>query len=281
MNNEALLNLVGKLQKKPGLYEESTAPFWDDDHISKMMLQAHLNPKIDAATRKPDTVEKTIKWINGVAPVDSHKRYLDLGCGPGIYAEQFYQLGYHVTGIDLSRRSIEYARQSAQSKGFDIKYLNLDYTQMMKTEKYDLITLIYCDYGVLPKEKRLKLLRFIYQSLSKDGRFIFDVFTPNQYQEREEKSNYYIENGMGFWSEKSHLVLEKQYFYENNVALDQYIVIDEEKISAYLVWDQQFTIESIKAELEEVGFRLKNYYGDLTGKPYDDSSKLLGLVVGK
>ena len=37
------------LLKKPMLWQRSTEPFWDDEHISKGMLEAHLNPDLDAA----------------------------------------------------------------------------------------------------------------------------------------------------------------------------------------------------------------------------------------
>lgn len=57
---------------KPRLYTPSLNKFWDDEDISKGMLEAHLDPNWDAATRKP-------KWLD--------KFLLDLGCGPGLYAE--------------------------------------------------------------------------------------------------------------------------------------------------------------------------------------------------
>ena len=62
---------------------------------------------------------------------------LDLGCGPGIYAELFYQYGYQVTGIDLSKRSISYAQASAKQKGFDIIYLRSDYTKSVSYTHLD------------------------------------------------------------------------------------------------------------------------------------------------
>ncbi len=46
----------------------------------------------------------------------------DIGCGPGIYAEKFARQGYYVTGIDFSKRSIDYAKNSALKQGLDISY---------------------------------------------------------------------------------------------------------------------------------------------------------------
>ncbi|MBU2598841.1 MAG: hypothetical protein KKC53_06730 [Actinobacteria bacterium] len=56
MNFEKIL----EYSKKPNIFEKSTAPFWDDPHISKHMLEAYLNSNWDVASRKEVTVEKTI-----------------------------------------------------------------------------------------------------------------------------------------------------------------------------------------------------------------------------
>lgn len=43
---------------RPGLWERSAEPFWDGEHISKDMLEAHLNPMVDAASRKKETNDR-------------------------------------------------------------------------------------------------------------------------------------------------------------------------------------------------------------------------------
>lgn len=66
------------------------------------MLKAHLNPDLESATRKLDFLEQSANWISDTLPPSSYKRLLDLGCGPGIYAEFFDAKGYQVTGLDIS-----------------------------------------------------------------------------------------------------------------------------------------------------------------------------------
>lgn len=91
--------------EKPEVYTASTSKFWDDEHISKGMLEAHLNPEWDAATRNHNFVTKSVEWIASIASPVTYPELLDLGCGPGIYAEKFYISGHHVTGMDYSKRS--------------------------------------------------------------------------------------------------------------------------------------------------------------------------------
>ena len=47
---------------------------------------------------------------------------LDIGCGGGLVAEQMARLGYDVTGIDPSERSIAVARSHAHDAGLAINY---------------------------------------------------------------------------------------------------------------------------------------------------------------
>ena len=253
------------MMNKPTLYEKGTMELWTDEHISMGMLKAHLNPNIDEATRKHITVKEIVKWISAVAPAEKYCNLLDLGCGPGIYAEEFCKLGYNVTGLDFSARSINYAKNSAREKNLPITYYQCDYLSMDFTEKYDLITLIYCDFGVLSTKDRNNLLKRIYTALKPNGLLILDVFTPHQYLGREEYKNWeYTESG--FFSAEPHLLLNSLYRYdEQNTFCNQHIILTEQDIKHINIWEHTFTKGELSKDLNLAGFVKKNFYGDITG----------------
>ncbi|MCB1660659.1 MAG: hypothetical protein KDI39_20765, partial [Pseudomonadales bacterium] len=56
MNN--ILPHILQLQQKPAPFTPREPLFWNDPHISSQMLKAHLNPDIDAASRKPETIDR-------------------------------------------------------------------------------------------------------------------------------------------------------------------------------------------------------------------------------
>ena len=85
------------LMKPPALYERTDAAFWDDEHISRGMLAAHLDPEFEGASRSFAFMDRSVDWICATAPPATHPRLLDLGCGPGLYAERFARAGYAVT----------------------------------------------------------------------------------------------------------------------------------------------------------------------------------------
>jgi len=84
-------------QQRPAPFAPGESLFWDDPHISKQMLEAHLNPNIDAASRKPETIERSVNWLTQILDLKPGASILDLGCGPGLYASRFAQAGFHLT----------------------------------------------------------------------------------------------------------------------------------------------------------------------------------------
>lgn len=189
---------ITEYMTKPPLYAPSTGKFWDDEHISKGMLAAHLNPKNDEATRNQSFVRESLKWLGEILPPEKFSALLDLGCGPGIYAEGFTEMGYKVTGIDFSKRSVDYAKNSAAQKGFAIAYHYQNYLDMDYQEAFDVITLIWCDFGVLEDEDRALLLQKAYRALKPGGRIVFDVFSAENFSRKTEETTYRYHPQGGF-----------------------------------------------------------------------------------
>lgn len=276
-----MFNELKKYTNKPKLYAPSTNKFWDDEHISKGLLEAHLNPNWDAATRKPEFLDRSVNWISKIAPSSQYKFLLDLGCGPGLYAERFSSAGYSVTGLDFSKRSIAYAKEQTLLNKSNIHYHYQNYLTIDYIEQFDVITLIYCDYAALSITDRLILLRKVHQALKPNGKFIFDVFTPLMRKE-ESRSWYHCEES-GFYSEKPHVCLESVYQYddEDKTELRQSIVITEETVNCYNIWDHFFTKEALISEIQTIGFNSFEFYGDVAGKEFSDTGETICGVFSK
>ncbi|MCK5029497.1 MAG: class I SAM-dependent methyltransferase [Bacteroidales bacterium] len=148
---------LSKVIKQPEIYEKGDSVMWTDNHISKKLLEIHLNPEIDAASRTSRSIDKTIEFIEKYCK-KSTMNILDLGCGPGIYTEQFAKKGHNVTGVDFSENSITYAKNQAEVKNLDIDYFCMDYLELNYENQFDLVILIYTDFGVLLPNERKRLL---------------------------------------------------------------------------------------------------------------------------
>lgn len=274
-----LANLLSYLKQKPVEYEKSTAKFWDDDHISKHMLEAHLNPDIEAASRQHSFIKDSARWITSKVKKSSSSKLLDLGCGAGIYAQEFAALGFSVTGIDFAKRSVDYAMSQAILHNTPITYHYQSYLEMQYENEFDLITLIFCDFGVLPPDDRALLLKKIRAALKPGGTLILDGFTEKHYDSFAEGRTVVYED-TGFWSSAPYMCITTNYRYDDNKTyLEQYLVATEKQINCYNIWNHAFDRVSLCAELEIAGFAEFQFYKNVCGECLSDDDTTICVVT--
>jgi len=274
------------LQEKPAPFTRGEPLFWDDPHISAQMLATHLDPNKDAASRRPETIDRSTAWIASTLDLPVGASILDLGCGPGLYASCLARMGFHVTGVDYSRRSIAYATDYANQNGLDITYRYQNYLELVDENLYDAAMLIYGDFCPLNPDERATLLANVTRALKPGGHFVLDVTTRAHRKKYGNRKNWYAVE-TGFWKPGPHLVLEDGFDYadkehpsDNAIWLDQYIVIEADgKISVYRNWFQDYIPETITVELEAGGFQVESVWGDLTGQLYSETSEWIGVVA--
>ena len=275
------LSRICQLQEKPQPFESGEPLFWTDPHIARQMLASHLDPTTDGASRRPETIDRSANWIATSVGLHRGDCILDLGCGPGLYAERLAQADFQVTGVDFSQNSIDYAISQARVKKLPIQYRCQNYLELADKALYSAALLIYGDLCPLSPEKRARLLAIVRTALKPGGCFILDVTTPRLRQKYGLKNSWYAA-GQGFWKPGPHLVLEQGFAYPDDLYLDQYIVIEGDgKISVYRNWFQEYTPETIRAELAAGGFEIESLWGDLTGTPYTPDSEWIGIVARK
>ncbi len=271
-------NTIFNILKRPALYEPSPFPFWDDEYISTQMLKAHLDPEFEGASRNHAFLNRSAEWIASLAAPADGRRLLDLGCGPGLYAERFRAKGFTVFGIDLSRRSIEYAKSRS---GAQISYRCGSYLEEELPGDIDLAAMIYCDFGVLSAAHRATLLRKVSDCLKPGGIFVFDVFTPLQYAGSKESAAFTRESG-GFWSPEEYLCFDARYHYpEDRTYLRQVAVLTAAELKYYNIWEHVFTRRELRKLLAAAGFAEVELYGDAAGAADSPRSKTLCAVARK
>ena len=274
------IDFIRQLQERPEPFTPGEPLFWDDPHISTQMLKAHLNPDNDLASRRPQTIQKSADWLIASLGLQAGDSVLDLGCGPGLYAARLAERGLRVTGVDYSRRSVDYANAYAQKHGLDIHYRYQNYLTLEDENLYDAALLIYGDFCPLAPEQRKKLLGNVHRALKPGGHFVLDVTTPIHRQKHGSRNGWYAVE-TGFWKPGPHLVLEDGFDYPRQaIFLDQAIAIEESgKVSVYRNWFQDFTSKTITAELEMGGFAVQSIWNDLLGTPFTGNGGWIGIIT--
>ena len=271
------------IMSRPPLFERSRVAFWDDPHISAQMLQAHLDPSHDAASRRPETIERTVDWLITHLCLRSGMSLLDLGCGPGLYCRRFAEMGLRVTGVDYSRRSIAYATAEAELLHLPITYHYYNYLELGASESFDVISLIFFDFGALTDAECLCLLPRIHRALKPGGRFVFDVRTSVDFARQEQTRTWNLQPHGGFWHDGPYLELKDTLHYpEADTILCQYAIMsDTETMRCYRIWERCFSRESICGLLEAHGFIIESIWSDLTGCSWSESSPSLAIIARK
>lgn len=276
------IDFIRHLQEKPQPFTPGEPLFWDDPHISTQMLKAHLNPDNDLASRRPETIQKVVDWLIASLELQVGASVLDLGCGPGLYSACLSERDLRVTGVDYSRRSIDYATEFARQNNLDICYRYQDYLTLRDENLYDIALLIYGDFCPLSPYQRHTLLGNIHRALKPGGYFVLDVTTPI-HRKRYGSHNGWYAVETGFWKSGPHLVLEEGFDYpDHSIFLDQAVVIEENgKVSVYRNWFQDFTRETITAELEAGSFAVQSTWNDLLGTSFSEDTEWIGVITRK
>lgn len=267
---------------KPPLFESGEPRFWDETHISKSMLEAHLNQAHDGASRRNAEIEKTVCHLITSGFLKKGDRVLDLGCGPGLYSSRLCFKGMKVTGIDLSRRSIDYAQAQAERNEHDIDYICADFFDIDYEGTFDAVLQVYGEICTFSDEKRDLLLSLVHRALKDNGIFIFDVSTRELRMREGLKNRWYFSEG-GFWRPGRHLVLEEGFDYpENDTWLNQYIIVDEDgEVKVYRLWFHDYSLEKISRVLEQNGFKVKQAWNSLSGEFYRKGGDWIAIAARK
>jgi cyclopropane fatty-acyl-phospholipid synthase-like methyltransferase len=271
------------INERPKPYEFYTAEeLWADEHTSEQMLACHLNSEVDLSSRRGEFISRSVEWITAHFEVDSSTRIADFGCGPGLYASRLAGTGARVTGIDFSRRSIEYAQAAAKRSGLSIDYNHQNYLEFVTDKRFDLIIMIMCDFCALSPVQRMTMLEKFHSLLLPGGAVMLDVYSLNAYDEREE-TTLYSENLLdGFWSKEKYYGYQNTFKYDpEKVVLDKYTIVEAARIRTVYNWLQYFSAESLKREFGEAGFNQTELVGDVVGASFDEAAAEFAIIGKK
>ena len=187
-----------------------------------------------------------------------------------------------VTGVDISKRSLDYAMGHAEERGLNIDYRYINFFDIDYCSEFDAVLQTHGELCTFSDEKRDELLAKIYKALKMDGLLIFDVTTRAHRMRDGLKNRWYVSDG-GFWRPGRHLVLEQGFDYpEHDVWLDQYIVVgDSANVTVYRNWFHDYTLQSIRSVLEKAGFQIVHVWNDLTGNTYEEGGDWIAIVGRK
>jgi len=182
------------------------------------------------------------------------EKVLDIGCGWGgfaKYAAEHY--GCHVTGITISEKQAEYARQF--TKGLPVTILKQDYRELKG--KFDKIVIAGMIEHVGYKNYR-KLIKIVNNCLKEDGLFLLHTIGQNHTSTHGNPwvNKYIFPNGM------TPSVKQITTAYESIFTLEDWHNFGLYYADTLMAWDEKFQKNwpKIAPEYSETFYRMWRYY---------------------
>jgi SAM-dependent methyltransferase len=198
---------------------------------------------------------------------DAH--ILDVACGRGRHAIYLNDLGFRVTGIDLSPNNINYAKKY-ENPSLDFKVH--DMCEPMEHE-YDAIVNLFTSFGYFEDDQdNVKAIKALANNLKPNGTGVIDFLNIHKTIKNLKSSETKHVDGIDFkikkWIEDDHIIKQINFMADGEKFQFQ------EKLKC-------LDLKTFESYFDKANLRILNTYGDYSLNPYDieDSDRLIMTFV--
>ena len=278
-----LLELVRRAEVLEPWGEGEKIP-WHEPGFSRRMLEEHLTQKHDLASRRFERVDRQVSWIDQEILSQRPSRILDLGCGPGFYAERLSRLGHQCVGIDYSPASIEYARERAFRDQLGCSYIEQDIRTAEYGKSFDLVMLIFGELNVFTPSDARSILKRAHAALFDRGTLLLEVHTLSVVREIGERDPSWYTAEPGLFSDRPHLCLrESSWDPDQRTATERCLIVDAETglATKHGATTQGYSDSEYRSLLQDSGFREVDFRASLSGDPEDTDDRLMAILASR
>lgn len=200
--------------------------------------------------RDDTEAQQFMDTLTGYLNIPDDGKILDLACGRGRHSVYLNSLGFHVTGVDLSKNSIDYAKE------FENDTLKFDVHDMCKPygKEFDAIFNLFTSFGYFAKdEDNLNTINAIKADLNEFGFGVIDFlnteFVIDNLVAEEEKTVDGIIFNLKRYVEDGYIVKDISFTADGEDYKFQ------ERVRA-------FTLADFEALFEQAGVYLLDVFGD-------------------
>lgn len=192
-------------------------------------------------------------------------KILDLACGKGRHSIYLNELGYDVTGADLSENSIaEASKHSNEKLHFEVHDMRVPFEQ-----KFDAVFNLFTSFGYFENDAdNLTTLKAIQESLSEYGFAVIDFMNVQHVIENLVPEEVKTVEGIDF-----HI---KRYVIDNHIYKEIDFEDNGEKFH-FTEKVQALTLPDFEEMMEEAGIYLLDTFGDYKLKKFfkNESERLI------
>lgn len=225
----------------------------------------------------PEGTEAQVKGIVSLLELEPGARVLDLACGHGRHSIPLANMGFDVTGYDLSEVFLDRARADAESQDASVRWIRGDMRELPFQDEFDAVINVFTAFGYFEDpEDDLRTLQGIRKALSPGGGFLLETIhrdaLPARFQNR----------GFSRTSTGSLVLRERRWDLARDVMDEEVLLIRPDgSRTEYRMAMRMRSLHSYLDLLREAGLEPEAWYGGLDGSSLDLNSWRLVLVSRK
>ena len=218
--------------------------------------------------RNDDDAQLFMKNITQFLKLPKSSHIADLPCGKGRHSVFLNSLGYKVTGGDLSKNSILYAKQ------FENENLDFEVYDMRDPikEKYDAIFNLFTSFGYFEDDSEdIAILNSMKNGLKKDGYLVLDFLNVEKL-----KTSLVLKETKTIDNIEFHIKRE----IKNGFILKHISFFADNKLHNFTEQVKYIDLEKFKNYFGKVGLEIKNVFGNYELSKFDPeiSNRLIFVV---
>lgn len=205
-----------------------------------------------------DNIIKNININNG--------RILDVACGKGRHAKYLNHLGFNVTGIDLSKNSIEFANKDSNE---NLKYFVHDMRSVFKKNHFDLVTNLFTSFGYFEnQEDEQTTINAMSNNLKEGGLLLIDFMNVKKIISSLVTSESKEIDGIKFLIERK---------YDENHIIKKIIIKDKDSDLNFQEKVRALTLYDFDVMLKKANMKIVDLFGDYSLNEFNaiDSDRLI------
>ncbi|MFT4523225.1 MAG: 2-polyprenyl-3-methyl-5-hydroxy-6-metoxy-1,4-benzoquinol methylase [Bacteroidia bacterium] len=215
-----------------------------------------------------------IAQLMSVFDLSPNAHILDLACGKGRHSKTLNDLGYVVTGIDLSENSIEHARQFENDQlSFEVG----DMRNVFQSNTYTMVVNLFTSFGYFDNHNdHLNVVKAVHTQLVADGYFVIDYLNTSKAANR-------IGTGISDQINREGIVFNIKKFTDKNFINKEISFEVNEQPFQFTEQVWRWSENDLYKLLSENGFSIQTIYGDYQLNKFDpiESERLIMIAKKK
>lgn len=213
-----------------------------------------------------------IKRLMGLLKAPENALMLDVACGKGRHSRILADMGYCVTGIDLSFESIREAKQYEKE---NLQFFQHDMRLPFRINYFDYAFNFFTSFGYFRTEREhYNSIRTIAGSLKHGGIFVLDYLNVHHAENHLKEKEAKLIDGIEFMIEKRH---DEEHFYKTITVHDpsKNLTAKHTEIVA------KFSLGDFNDMLSYHNLQIQDVYGDYNFGHYDVQHSPRLIIIAK